>query len=250
MQKFLGDKMNVEEYIKNRLRKEKLHFTLIDPDSETAKDTKKLSLLKEINTDAILIGGSTQVRGEELDNIIKSIKKITTAPIIIFPGGVGGISRYADAIFFMSLLNSRNPYFITKAQALGAFQVKSSGLETLPMGYLIVSPGETAGFIGEADLLPRNKPKIAAAYALAAQYMGMRFVYLEAGSGASEPVPLEMIKYVKKAVDIPVIVGGGIKEKEKAEEISRIADILVTGTIAEENFDKLKEIVNAVKGIR
>ncbi|MCD6127650.1 MAG: geranylgeranylglyceryl/heptaprenylglyceryl phosphate synthase [Methanomicrobia archaeon] len=250
MQKFLGDKMNVEEYIKNRLRKEKLHFTLIDPDSETAKDTKKLSLLKEINTDAILIGGSTQVRGEELDDIIKSIKKITTVPIIIFPGGVGGISRYADAIFFMSLLNSRNPYFITKAQALGAFQVKSSGLETLPMGYLIVSPGETAGFIGEADLLPRNKPKIAAAYALAAQYMGMRFVYLEAGSGASEPVPLEMIKYVKKAVDIPVIVGGGIKEKEKAEEISRIADILVTGTIAEENFDKLKEIVNAVKGIR
>ncbi len=250
MQKFLGDKMNVEEYIKNRLRKEKLHFTLIDPDSETAKDTKKLSLLKEINTDAILIGGSTQVRGEELDDIIKSIKKITTAPIIIFPGGVGGISRYADAIFFMSLLNSRNPYFITKAQALGAFQVKSSGLETLPMGYLIVSPGETAGFIGEADLLPRNKPKIAAAYALAAQYMGMKFVYLEAGSGASEPVPLEMIKYVKKAVDIPVIVGGGIKEKEKAEEISRIADILVTGTIAEENFDKLKEIVNAVKGIR
>ncbi|MCD6148062.1 geranylgeranylglyceryl/heptaprenylglyceryl phosphate synthase [bacterium] len=242
--------MNVEEYIKNRLRKEKLHFTLIDPDSETAKDTKKLSLLKEINTDAILIGGSTQVRGEELDDIIKSIKKITTVPIIIFPGGVGGISRYADAIFFMSLLNSRNPYFITKAQALGAFQVKSSGLETLPMGYLIVSPGETAGFIGEADLLPRNKPKIAAAYALAAQYMGMRFVYLEAGSGASEPVPLEMIKYVKKAVDIPVIVGGGIKEKEKAEEISRIADILVTGTIAEENFDKLKEIVNAVKGIR
>jgi len=242
--------MNVEEYIKNRLRKEKLHFTLIDPDSETAKDTKKLSLLKEINTDAILIGGSTQVRGEELDDIIKSIKKITTAPIIIFPGGVGGISRYADAIFFMSLLNSRNPYFITKAQALGAFQVKSSGLETLPMGYLIVSPGETAGFIGEADLLPRNKPKIAAAYALAAQYMGMKFVYLEAGSGASEPVPLEMIKYVKKAVDIPVIVGGGIKEKEKAEEISRIADILVTGTIAEENFDKLKEIVNAVKGIR
>jgi len=250
MQKFLGDKMNVEEYIKNRLRKEKLHFTLIDPDSETAKDTKKLSLLKEINTDAILIGGSTQVRGEELDDIIKSIKKITTVPIIIFPGGVGGISRYADAIFFMSLLNSRNPYFITKAQALGAFQVKSSGLETLPMGYLIVSPGETAGFIGEADLLPRNKPKIAAAYALAAQYMGMKFVYLEAGSGASEPVPLEMIKYVKKAVDIPVIVGGGIKEKEKAEEISRIADILVTGTIAEENFDKLKEIVNAVKGIR
>ena len=250
MQKFLGDKMNVEEYIKNRLRKEKLHFTLIDPDSETAKDTKKLSLLKEINTDAILIGGSTQVRGEELDDIIKFIKKITTAPIIIFPGGVGGISRYADAIFFMSLLNSRNPYFITKAQALGAFQVKSSGLETLPMGYLIVSPGETAGFIGEADLLPRNKPKIAAAYALAAQYMGMKFVYLEAGSGASEPVPLEMIKYVKKAVDIPVIVGGGIKEKEKAEEISRIADILVTGTIAEENFDKLKEIVNAVKGIR
>ncbi|RLF96701.1 geranylgeranylglyceryl/heptaprenylglyceryl phosphate synthase, partial [Thermococci archaeon] len=187
---------------------------------------------------------------EELDSLIKSIKKFTTVPVIIFPGGVGGISRYADAIFFMSLLNSRNPYFITKAQALGAFQVKLSRLETLPMGYLIIEPGETAGFIGEADLLLRRKPKIAAAYALAAQFMGMRFVYLEAGSGASEPVPLKMINYVKKAVDIPVIVGGGIRDEKKAAEISKTADIIVTGTIAEENFEKLSEIVKAVKGVR
>jgi len=250
LQKFLGDKMNVEEYIKNKLKKEKLHFTLIDPDSEIAKNSEALKSLKDINTDAVLIGGSTQVRGEELDSLIKSIKKFTTVPVIIFPGGVGGISRYADAIFFMSLLNSRNPYFITKAQALGAFQVKLSRLETLPMGYLIVEPGETAGFIGEADLLLRRKPKIAAAYALAAQFMGMRFVYLEAGSGASEPVPLKMINYVKKAVDIPVIVGGGIRDEKKAAEISKTADIIVTGTIAEENFEKLSEIVKAVKGVR
>lgn len=118
------------------------------------------------------------------------------------------------------------------------------------MGYLIIEPGETAGFIGEADLLPRRKPKIAAAYALAAQLMGMRFVYLEAGSGASEPVPLKMINYVKKAVDIPVIVGGGIRDEKKAAEISKAADIIVTGTIAEENFEKLREIVKAVKGVR
>lgn len=171
-------------------------------------------------------------------------------PVILFPGGVGGISGRADAIFFMSLLNSRNPYFITKAQALGAFQVKRLGLEPLPMAYLIVEPGESAGFIGEADPLPRHKPKIAASYALAAQYMGMKFVYLEAGSGASNPVPIEMIRYVKKAVDIPVIVGGGIREKKEAVRISKAADILVTGTIAEESFEKLKDLVDAVKGVK
>ncbi len=239
--------MNVEKYLTEK-KEHPLHFTLIDPDSAMVKDKHTLRKLKEVPTDAIMIGGSTQIMGAELDTLVKTIKETIELPAILFPGGIGGISKYADAIFFMSLLNSRNPYFITKAQALGAFQVKRAGLEPLPMGYLIVEPGETAGFIGEADLLPRHKPKIAASYALAAQYMGMKFVYLEAGSGAPEPVPLKMIQYVKGAVDIPVIVGGGIRDVKKAGEISKIADIVVTGTIAEKNLEKLKEIVQVIKG--
>jgi len=152
----------------------------------------------------------------------------------------------------MSILNSRNPYFITKAQALGAFPVKQFRLEPLPMGYLIVEPGETVGWVGEADLIPRRNPKLAAAYALAAQYMGMQFVYLEAGSGASEPVPEQMITFVKKTVDIPVITGGGIRTPEQALKSAKAgADIVVTGTIIEkaDNIEKeLSPIVRAVKG--
>ena len=242
--------MSIEEYLTERCKKGPLHFTLIDPDSGIAQKKEKLNELRGIPTDAILIGGSTQVAGAALDNLVQSVKELLSLPVILFPGGVGGISTYADAIFFMSLLNSRNPYFITKAQALGAFQVKGAGIEPIPMAYLIVEPGETAAYIGEADPLPRHKPQIAASYALAAQYMGMRFIYLEAGSGASEPVPLTMVRYVKKAVDIPVIVGGGIRDRERASEIAAVADIIVTGTIAEKNLKKLREIAEAVKGIR
>jgi phosphoglycerol geranylgeranyltransferase len=240
--------MDVETYLRTKCKDEPLHFTLIDPDSALAQKPEKMNQLEGIPTDAILIGGSTQIAGAALDNLVKSIKKMTELPVILFPGDVGGISTYADAIFFMSLLNSRNPYFITKAQALGAFQVKRAEIQPLPMAYLVVEPGETAGYIGEADPLPRHKPTIAASYALAAQYMGMRFVYLEAGSGAPEPVPVPMIRYVKKAVDIPVIVGGGIRTKEQAAERAAAADIIVTGTIAEKDLTQLREIVVAVKG--
>ncbi|KYK35121.1 MAG: geranylgeranylglyceryl/heptaprenylglyceryl phosphate synthase [Theionarchaea archaeon DG-70-1] len=240
-------------YITEKLTKEKLHFALLDPEDCNPQTVPEIAAqIERAGSDAIMVGGSIAAVGSVNDVVIQAIKKGTSLPVIIFPGGSAAVSPYADAIFFMSILNSRNPYFITKAQALGAVPVKLCQLEPIPMGYLIVEPGEAVGWIGEADAIPRRKPKIAAAYALAAQYMGMDLVYLEAGSGALEPVPEEMVTTVKEMVDIPVVVGGGIRTPEQAFNIVKAgADIVVTGTIIEKAGDiekALQPLVKAVKG--
>ncbi|NJE85726.1 geranylgeranylglyceryl/heptaprenylglyceryl phosphate synthase [Thermococcus sp. CX2] len=246
----------VESYIHEKLEKEKLHFVLLDPDDigpETAGKIAEMS--EEVGVDAIMIGGSTGAEGDVLDGVVRAIKESSSLPVILFPGSHGGINKYADAIFFMSLLNSRNPFFITGAQALGAFQVKRYGIEPIPMAYLIIEPGETVGWVGDAKPIPRHKPKLAAAYALAGQYLGMRLVYLEAGSGAPEPVPPEMIAVVKKVIDVPLIVGGGIRSGEQARTAVKAgADIIVTGTAIEkagsleEAKKRLESIIRGIKG--
>ena len=124
-----------------------------------------------------------------------------TSPVILFPGNVTGVSPNADAIFFSCLMNSDNPYFITEAQALGALAIKKYNLEAIPMAYLIIGNGGAAGFVGRATGIPPNKPSLAAMYALAAQYFGMRFLYLEAGSGVDSKVPEKMIATVRKVYD-------------------------------------------------
>jgi phosphoglycerol geranylgeranyltransferase len=227
-----------------------MHFTLFDPDSMSPDQACDIVAMAErAGTDAILIGGSTNAAGPHLDALVKAIKGATSLPVILFPGGASAVSPYADAILFMSILNSRNPYFITKSQALGAFPVKAAKLEPIPMAYLVVEPGMIVGYIGEADLLPRSKPAITAAYALAGQFMGMRLVYLEAGSGAGEPVPQELIAMSRAAIDVPLIVGGGIRTPEQARRAAASgADIVVTGTIIEEDASVLASIIKAVKG--
>jgi phosphoglycerol geranylgeranyltransferase len=198
-----------------------------------------------------MVGGSQRVSQENLDATVESIKKKVELPVILFPGGVTGISKRADAIFFMSLLNSKNPRFITGAQAQGAPLVKDVGIEPIPMGYIVIEPGGAVGKVGEADLIPRSKPEVAVGYALAAQYLGMRLVYLEAGSGADKHVPEEMISAVKETVEIPVIVGGGIRTGDNARAVANAgADIIVTGTIVEQAADvegKIREITSALK---
>ncbi|WP_456368594.1 phosphoglycerol geranylgeranyltransferase [Thermococcus sp.] len=245
----------VESYIHRRLEQEKLHFVLLDPDDVSPETAGKLAKMsEEIGVDAIMVGGSTGAEGEVLDNVVKAIKENSKLPVILFPGSHGGISRHADAIFFMSLLNSRNPFFITGAQALGAFLVKRYGIEPIPMAYLVIEPGETVGWVGDAKPIPRHKPRIAAAYALAGQYLGMRLVYLEAGSGASKPVPPEMIGLVKHVIDVPLIVGGGIRTGEQARAAVKAgADIIVTGTAIEKagSLERAKEkLIELNRGIK
>lgn len=244
--------MIVENQIKDILKTRKVHLTLIDPDEQTPEGAVEIAKAAIAGgTDGIMLGGST-VDGEDVDNTAKALSENIDLPIIIFPGNTSNVSKYADAIFFMSFLNSNNPYWIIGAQALGALGVKKAGIEAIPMGYVVISPGGTVGWIGDAKLVPRNKPKIPAAYAMAAEALGMRFFYLEAGSGAEEHISPEMVAYSKKATDdMVLVVGGGIRDGKAAYTVAKAgADVVVTGTIVEETDDVEKKIFEIVSAIR
>ena len=242
----------VERYLLDKIREDgAVHITLVDPEKVTSQLASHMAQVAEsCETAAIMVGGSTFVSTSHLDNVVKAIKRTVKIPVILFPNNVTGISKYADAIWFMSLLNSSDPYFISGAQVLGAPLVRKFGLEAIPLGYIIVGEGGSAGVIGRAFPIPYNKPELASAYALAAQYLGMRFVYLEAGSGAKQPVPNDMIRMVKDLISVPLIVGGGIRTGEQVKEIvSAGADIIVTGTVVEESKakDKIRELVEGLR---
>ena len=216
------------------------HLTLIDPDSQSPEEAARMArAATEGGTDAIMVGGSVGAAGVLLHETVKKIKEQTDLPVILFPSSVAGLCENADAVFFMSLLNSRSPAYIVENQALGAPLVLRYGLEPLPMAYIIIEPGGTVGYVGDARLIPRRKPELAAAYALAAKYMGMRLVYLEAGSGADSPVPTRMVALVKKLIgDVLLIVGGGIRSGAAAAElVAAGADLIVTGTAVENSQD-------------
>lgn len=246
---------HVEKYLLERIKVEgSIHITLIDPEKVTPPQASRIAEdSKSSGTSAIMIGGSTFVSQAHLDSVVKAIRRTVKIPTILFPNNVTGISPHADAIWFMSLLNSVDPYFIIGAHILGAPLVKKYGLEPIPMGYVIVGEGGTAGIVGKAIPVPYTKPELAAAHALAAQYLGMRFIYLEGGSGAKNPVPAEMIRAVKHYVDIALIVGGGIRTKEQAlAAASAGADVIVTGNVVESTGAKRKvsEIIDGVKGTK
>ena len=242
----------VETRLKAELKEKKtLLFALIDSEASNIEASSKLAKdVQDAGASAILVGGSSATNQIEMAQIVKGIKTRVTIPIILFPGNVTGVVPEADAILFSSLMNSENPYFITQAQALGAPNVLKFGLEPIPTAYLVIGDGTSAWFIGSARGIPFEKPKIAAAYALAAQFLGMRFVYLEAGSGAKNNVTPQMVMAVKKIFNGFLIVGGGIKDARIAKELSVAgADALVIGTILEsdDGIEKFKDIADALR---
>ena len=242
----------IERYLLEKIKTDgTIHMTLIDPEKVTVEDAIKVALSsKNSGTAAIMIGGSTFVSQTHLDEVVKAIKAVVDIPTILFPNNVTGISSHADAIWFMSLLNSVDPYFLIGAQILGAPLVKKFKIEPMSMGYVIVGDGGTAGIVGKAISVPYNKPELAAVHALAGQYLGMRFIYLEGGSGAAVPVPPEMIGAVKHLIDVPLIVGGGIRTTEQAmAAASAGADVIVTGNLTESSDanERISQIITAIK---
>jgi phosphoglycerol geranylgeranyltransferase len=241
----------VENHLLRTIREQgAAHLTLFDPEKLTPFSARKLAYeVKEIGTAGAMVGGSTSTSVYELDAIVRAIRA-SGLKVILFPNDVAGLSRYADAIFFMSLMNSINPYYLTGAQALGAPLVKKYGLEPIPLAYLIVGENAgAAGFVGNANPIPYGKPELAAIYALAAEYLGMRFVYLEAGSGASQSVSPEMVSAVRKASKMHIVAGGGIRAPSTAKALVRAgADVIVTGTIAEKaSLSKLRKIIRGLR---
>ena len=239
--------MTITNDIYEQLSEGPLHFALLDPDKQKPEVAGQIAKkAQDAGSNAIMVGGSTLLSQKQVDDTVKAIKQESTLPIILFPSGAQFLSPYADAVFFMSLLNSRNLDYVIREHVKGAHFVTQSGIEPISMGYVIVEPGMTAGRMGEVDLVKHDDIESAVGYALSAQYLGMSIFYLEAGSGAPDPVPNEMIKAVKKNIDIPLCVGGGIRSVEIAKEKALAgADIIVTGTALEQESD-VKQAIGAI----
>jgi phosphoglycerol geranylgeranyltransferase len=240
--------------LRTRLARGPLHFTLIDPDkSPGAKAAEIASGAVALGSDAILLGGSTGISREKMGEAARAIHAAVPVPTIIFPEGASSLTEAADAVLFMSLLNSRRLDLVIRTHARAAPVIRAMGLEPISLGYLVIAPGMRVGEVGEVDAVPRDAPDVAVGYALAAEMLGMSMVYLEAGSGAPAPVPAEIVRRVRAAVTVPLIVGGGIRTGADARVLLDAgAQVLVTGTVTEEEGlgDGFRGILGEVRRAR
>jgi phosphoglycerol geranylgeranyltransferase len=245
--------MTVKQYLLDRIKKGTIHMTLIDPDKQTPEEAARIALkVKLAGTDAIMIGGSTGITNENLDATAKAVREGSELPTVYFPAGPNAMTKEVDAIFFMSMVNSADPFFVIKAQAGASMYIRKLGIEPISMGYIVIEPGMRVGEIGKADLIKQDEYDKAVGYALACEMLGMDLVYLEAGSGADTPVPLAMITAVRKALSIPLVVGGGIRTPEAAKAARKAgANAIVTGTFVETCSDDelLRSVIRESKGI-
>ncbi len=242
--------MNIlEKIISVKKEGKKQIAVLIDPDKLNATElTNLVSKVKNSPINYILVGGSL-LSSDQMDEYIGLIKQNINIPVIIFPGSVHQISNKADGILFLSLISGRNPEFLIGSQVVAAPLLKRTKLEVLSTGYILVDSGvqTTASYISNTTPLPRDKADIAVATALASEMIGHKLLYLDGGSGAKLEVPSEMISAVKKHIDIPLIIGGGINTKEKLETAFNFgADLVVIGTAIEKNQDFLDDVVKVV----
>ena len=241
----------VLDYLLNVRRECKAgYLVLIDPDRHAIADCIHLAhQAEDAGVDALLLGGSFLT--VELNPVAEALQKETSLPLILFPGDSMHLSRHADAILYLSLISGRNANFLIGEQVKAAPLIQRYGIEPIPTGYILVDGGcqTSVQFMSGTSPLPRDKFDIAWAHALAAQYLGMKLIYLEAGSGANLPVPEGMISAIKKQVSIPIIVGGGIKTPETAvTKVNAGADFIVTGTAIEHSQFLMKQFAEAIHG--
>ena len=218
---------------------------LIDPDKQQPNDLLPLIKLSEqCGVSYFFVGGSLLTE-TQFEDTIHYIKGHSTLPIIIFPGSGTQVSSKADGILLLSMISGRNPELLIGQHVLAAPRLKSSGIDILPTGYILIDGGKptTVSYISNTNPIPADKPDIAAVTAMAGEMLGLKLMYLDAGSGAQNPVSSETISAVKNAVDSPIIVGGGIKSPEAAlTAIEAGADVLVVGNVLEKSPDLLLDI--------
>lgn len=240
----------ISELINKNIRSGKKMFALlIDPDNYS--DEQILNTTREadqLNIDLIFIGGS--LLNNEIDHTVELIKENTKIPVVLFPGSLLQISNKADGILLLSLISGRNPDLLIGNHVIASAHIKRSKLEVLPTGYILIDGGKPTSveYMSNTQPIPANKTDIAVATAMAGEMLGLKYIYLEAGSGADNSVNTEMIKSVKQNIHMPLIVGGGIKTPFDVTKVMQAgADILVVGTAIEKNKSILSKLVQELK---
>ncbi|HUX59597.1 MAG TPA: geranylgeranylglyceryl/heptaprenylglyceryl phosphate synthase [Bacteroidales bacterium] len=214
---------------------------LLDPDKAKGDSLQNiLKVAEDNNTDYILAGGSLTFNS--IDNLIDAVRRLCSIPVILFPGNLLQLTHKADAILLLSLISGRNPELLIGNHVIAAPYLKDIKDKLVPVGYILVSCGTKTSveYISQTEAIPSDKPEIAIATALAGEMLGLRMIYLEAGSGAGKPIPLSFIKTVRKNISIPLAVGGGITDRNEVKEIFNAgADLIILGNGCEKDPDLL-----------
>lgn len=240
---------NREKNLKNRAGL----VILIDPDKVEKLDTK-IKLFDELGVDLFFLGSSQPVKAD-IDLIAKSIKNVTNLPLVIFPGAPNQVSKEADAVLFLSLISGRNPDYLINNHVIAAPFIKSIGLDVIPTGYILIESGTQTSveLISKTNPLSSDNISNIVNHAIAGEFLGMKCIYLEAGSGALNHVSVDIVKAVKKNIDIPIIVGGGIRDEKTVKHlVDAGADFIVIGnhlekTTEAEGIKTIKSFLEAVK---
>jgi len=233
--------------IYEKIIKKKQLAVLVDPDKNEHIE-KLISFANQDFIDIFLVGGS--LTKKQIDITSSRLKKSTSKPVIIFPGSVLQITEKADAILFLSLISGRNPEYLIGNHVIAARFLKESNIEVIPTGYILIEGGKTSSveYISNTKPIPADKTDIIVSTAIAGEMLGLKMIYLEAGSGADLFVEINTIKEVKKNISVPLIVGGGIDKTEKLEKIYQAgADIVVIGTAIEKNPELVPDFYNIVQ---
>ncbi len=222
---------------------------LIDPDKLSPDELESMAKISEnAGVDFLFVGGSLMT-SDTLFHCIRTLKENSSIPVILFPGNSYQISRNADAMLFLSLISGRNPDMLIGMHVLSAPYIKLSGLETIPTGYMLIDSGKPTSvtYMSNSFPIPNDKKDIAACTAMAGEMLGLRTIFMDAGSGALKTIPEEMITFVKGSIEIPLIIGGGIKTPEKAKSILEAgADIIVVGNLFEEKPNLIRDFTDVI----
>lgn len=241
-----------KQFIEHKQQGKKSFAVLIDPDKVDHHSIRQLvELGVAAGVDYFFVGGSLVI-SSHLDDCIDQIKRSCSIPVVLFPGSPSQVSKYADALLYLSLISGRNPELLIGQHVISAPFVKKSGLEIMPTGYMVVDGGAptTVSYISNATPIPADKAEIAMCTAMAGEMLGMKLIYMDAGSGAKRPITEHMIERVARSIEIPLIVGGGITEPEKAYLNCKAgADVIVVGNAIEKDVNLIKEISAAVHSV-
>jgi phosphoglycerol geranylgeranyltransferase len=241
-----------ESLLAGKRKGQRSFAVLVDPDNVNAKKIGELTgLAVSACVDYLFVGGSLVI-SNHLDEVVQHIRASCSIPIILFPGTPSQVSRYADGLLYLSLISGRNPELLIGAHVISAPAVRKSGLEIISTGYMVIDGGAptTVSYISNASPIPADKNEIALCTAMAGEMLGMKLIYMDAGSGAKHPIREEMIACVASNIDIPLVVGGGIRDPEKAYRNCKAgADVIVVGNAIEKDPGLIREMAAAVHSV-